>query len=259
MKLNTKKKNESENYYSVLEDDIPIENDDSIVIPIKLDMNNEEMTIELNLLKQRLVLEEVRTAEVEKHLENARKENQHMKKNMKTMNEKVDIEQTNVKVLEELLKGIYDDYTTKCGEVEDSKRTINDLQNEKRNVLAAKNATEAALHGYQEALDENYNLMNKNKELLRKVSILECKMNEEESIDKWKIVKTVDKKMQSRPPSTSSLNVAKNKQSEQGRSKTMGWIEKGMNEKEKQNMRRYVSKAMGNKEERRYQSRYKGK
>ena len=158
-------------------------------------MKNDEITSELNLLKKRLVLEEARMAEVEKEnrslkrkavdkkmkykqLENARKENQNTKKNMTFLKEKFDAEETNVKVLEELLKGIYDDYTTKCGEVEESKRTIHELQNDKRTALAAKEATEAALYGYQEAMEENDTLRNKNNELLRKVSILESKMEE---------------------------------------------------------------------------------
>ena len=102
------------------------------------------------------------------------------------MKEKIDVEQTNVKVLEELLKGFYYDYMTKCGEVEESKRTIQDLQKDKRTVLAAKEATEVALYGYQEAMEENDNLMNKNKELLRKVSILECKMEDETELSNIK-------------------------------------------------------------------------
>ena len=59
--------------------------------------------------------------------------------------------------------------------------------------------------------------------------------------------KTVAKDMQSRPSSTSSLNVTE-------------WLEKDMNEEEKRTMRRYVQRAKeGKGEERRNRSRYKGK
>ena len=51
-------------------------------------------------------------------------------------------------------------------------------QNDKRTALAAKEAAEAALYGYQEANEENNTIMNKNNELLLKVSILECKIEE---------------------------------------------------------------------------------
>ena len=120
MKLTSKKKDEVENYYSVLADDIPIKNDNRIVMQMKLDMENEEMMSDLNLLKKRLTIEEVRTAEVEKdnkslkrkvvhmklknmQLESAWMESQNMKKNTILLKEQFDVEATNVKVLKEFL------------------------------------------------------------------------------------------------------------------------------------------------------------
>ena len=126
-------------------------------------------------------------------LENVWMESQNMKKTTTLLKEQFDVEATNVKVLEEFLKANCDDYKTKCGEVEELKKTMYEIQNEginsKRiikglcNQLKHKNntekeAAEAALYEYQEAIEENNTLMNKNNELLLKVSILERKMEE---------------------------------------------------------------------------------
>jgi len=145
----------NQNRFQILADtlDEDLSNDNTVIRGLTLDIKNEEL----------------------------QKECIEAKKNMKIMRERYDVEAMSGHVLERLLmeyKGTYDDYKTKCSEVEESKRTIHELQNDKRTALAAKEATEAALYGYQEAMEENDTLRNKNNELLRKVSILESKMEE---------------------------------------------------------------------------------
>ena len=144
-------------------------------------------------------------------------------------------------------------------EMDDEKREVEKMHNEYLQGIACREIEDAGKQ-LDISVSELETLRNKNMNDEEKYNALKKRMLEleEEQKRKERNVEKLKDNVEDKKEEKKKWKV-KNKQSEHGLS-TMEWIEKGMNEDEKWKMRRHIQKAMGSKgEERRNQSRYKGK